>query len=382
MRVLFDDEAFNQPFGGVSKYFAEMIRNLPADCEPFVCQKTTQNLYLQEPPFSYPKATHTQWNFCPWLKMRGKWVLYRFLAQTLHVIPSCEYENHRYFIRKLNEGAFDILHLTNPHVYTFDWVRLVGKKPIVMTIHDLIPDMDSRNKKIRRNRARALRYADRVISVSRNTKNDLVRLYDVDPDKISVIYHGADEIYDTRQHRGPFAGIRYLLYVGGRRGYKNFDFFSKAIVPLLRRSEDFHLVCTGSVLSESELALFRASGVEKRIHSLYVAPEDMQALYSEAFAFIYPSRYEGFGIPILDAFKAGCPVILSRCSCFPEVGGDAALYFDVTSGDDLRNQIYRLINEGGLREKMVNRGRNRVQDFTWLRCAEETARVYREVVQK
>ena len=105
----------------------------------------------------------------------------------------------------------------------------------------------------------------------------------------------------------------------------------------------------------------------------------MPSLFHNAVAFVYPSIYEGFGIPILDAFSAGCPVILSNCSCFPEVGGDAALYFDDGDAETLRTHITSLVQDKSLRKTLIEKGFKRAELFTWEKCAERTADVYRVV---
>lgn len=383
LKILYDDAAFNQPFGGVTKYFVELIKNLPRDCCAELCQRTTQNICLQKEPFAIPKATHTQWNFWPWLRIRGKWMVYRFLAQTLRLIPSCEYENRRLFVEKLKRGDFDVLHITDPHKYTFEWEYVVGKKPIVMTVHDLIPDMHSSAGRIRRNRARALRLVDHVIAVSENTKRDIVKLYGTSPEKITVVYHGAVVGGAKDQARdGKFSNFQpYLLYVGGRRGYKNFSFFAGVAARMLNGRRDLHLICTGGELSSEELRTFADAGVSDRVYSMYVDDTDLPLLYAQALMFVYPSKYEGFGIPVLDAFNAGCPVLLARASCFPEVGGNAALYFDPDDSEELYRTMSKLIDDGSIRERLVQAGAERVKNFTWSRCAEETANVYRSVVK-
>lgn len=381
MRVLYDDAAFNQPYGGVTKYFVELIKNLPDGCSADLAVRTTQNFFLQKPPFNFRKATHTQWNFWPRLNFRGKWLIYRFLAQTLRIIPSCEYENRRLFVKKLKAGNFDVLHITDPHKYTFEWAHVVGQKPIVMTVHDLIPDMNPRNVRIRRNRAKALRLVDRIIAVSKNTKQDIVKMYGINPEKISVVYHGADDL-PKNVAMTPYRDMKYLLYVGGRRGYKNFSFFAHVVAQLMKVRPDLNLVCTGGELSASESKPFLEMGVMDRVHAQYVKQSDFASLYANALAFIYPSKYEGFGIPIVDAFSAGCPVILARSSCFPEVGGDAALYFGVNSEDELRACICNVIDHPEVRGRMIACGKIRSKNFTWRHCAESTAQVYCSVLKK
>ena len=108
----------------------------------------------------------------------------------------------------------------------------------------------------------------------------------------------------------------------------------------------------------------------------------MSKLFRNALTFVYPSLYEGFGIPILDAFSAGCPVILSNCSCFPEVGGDAALYFDEGDSETLRNHVKALMKDESLRKTLIEKGKARANLFTWEKCAERTAEVYWKVFVK
>lgn len=378
MKVLYDDAAFNQPHGGVTKYFSELISNLPPDVEHDISVRTTQCQYLWDEPFSFPRATHTFWNFWPWLKVRGKSYIYKFLAKTLRAIPSSEYENRRLFVKKLKHGDFDVLHITDPHKYTFEWERIVGKKPVVMTVHDLIPDMEHRNVLIRRNRAKALRLVNHVIAVSEHTKNDIIKLYGIPPDKITVVYHGHDSF--RAGVKEIFQRMKYLLYVGGRRGYKNFAFFRDAIIPLMNDIQDLHLVCTGGKLSAEEMKPFVVAGVGDRVHSRFVETEEFPSLFSHAVCFVYPSKYEGFGIPIVDAFACECPVVLSRCSCFPEIGGDAALYFEDGDGEMLREHVRRLMDDSTLRAEMIARGKARSELFSWKKCAEETVQVYFKVL--
>ena len=105
----------------------------------------------------------------------------------------------------------------------------------------------------------------------------------------------------------------------------------------------------------------------------------MSALYRDAVCFVYPSIYEGFGLPILEAFAAGCPVVLARASCFPEVAGDAALYFDPGDGEGLRSCVRSLRDDDRLRRGMVDKGWMRAEKFSWDKCAEQTAGIYRMV---
>ena len=170
----------------------------------------------------------------------------------------------------------------------------------------------------------------------------------------------------------------YLLYVGGRGGYKNFSFFVEAIAPILKTSA-LSLFCTGARFNSEELALFDRLGISDKVHQRFVADAEMTDLFANAIAFVYPSIYEGFGIPILDAFAAGCPALIAGASCFPEVAGDAALYFDPKNAVDLRDKLTQLL-EGDIRQLLVDKGMERVRQFSWQRCADQTAEIYRMVM--
>ena len=120
-------------------------------------------------------------------------------------------------------------------------------------------------------------------------------------------------------------------------------------------------------------------GISERALCKYASDEELLELYRKAFAFVFPSLYEGFGIPVLEAFASGCPAIISNTSSLSEIGGDAAVYFDPYSIMDMRNQIERVILSPSLREKMIEKGKIQLKNFSWEKCTEETMEVYKSV---
>ena len=173
----------------------------------------------------------------------------------------------------------------------------------------------------------------------------------------------------------------YLLFVGKRNGYKNFRFFAKAIAPWLRNREAFRLVCTGAPFCAEEEKFLDSLGIRNRCISQFISEEKLGNVYRHAFAFIYPSRYEGFGIPILDAFAAGCPTILNRASCFPEIGGDSALFFEDGDASSLLAALDKLENDPLFRSRLVEYEEERVRLFSWKTAAELTFRSYGRAIQ-
>ena len=379
MRILYDDQGFFEHHGGVSRYFTEIMKHFPKGFEYVLPLVSTSNEYLRKEPFNIPSHKQDVNDFirdwCHGCCFPGVSRVYRLCARLMpRVFPSGELANIRKVRKAVHDGDFDVFHLTGPHWIRDDWKMIVDKKPIVVTVHDLIPELFYGSKRTMRCRRQLLKVSAHIIAVSENTKRDVMSLYGTPEEKISVIYHG----YLPQKNFVPLKDQPpdpYVLYVGKRNGYKNFQFLIKAITPLLKRKK-LMLFCTGSPFSSEELSLFDSLGVADRVVQRFVSDEELTALFRDAVAFVYPSIYEGFGIPILDAFSAGCPVVLSQTSCFPEVAGDAALYFEKDDAATLYNHIESLMGDEGIRQGLIQKGHDRIKMFSWDRCACETAKVY------
>lgn len=391
IRILYDDQGFRETHGGVSRYFTEVMRRLPEGYEWVLPIESTNNAYLREPPFGLPPHRQSLSDFSrDWFGGRqfaGISHLYRLCARFFpKTFPSGEWQNRKLIRMAMSKGDYDVFHLTGPHLVNDDWKRVLHRKPIVVTVHDLIPELMYNDRRTARCRARLLAAATHIIAVSDNTKRDILRLYKVPEEKITVIYHGYLTAVPPRscgEHAfAPFASRGYLLYVGKRRLYKNFRWFVQSVAPLVRTGVG--IICTGSPFNPGEKSLLAGLGIADRVIQRYFTDAELACVFSNALAFVYPSWYEGFGIPILDAFARDCPVVLARASCFPEVAGDAALYFDLDNPEELRAQVECLLSdrsEGLLRKRLIDMGRSRLHDFSWEKCAEETIGVYRRVCE-
>lgn len=382
MRILYDDQGFVEHHGGVSRYFTEIMKRLPDGFEYVLPLISTSNEYLHNAPFNLPLHKQDVYDFirdwCHGRSFPGVSRVYRFYARLMpQRFPSGELANVRKVRKALKEGDFDVFHPTGPHWIRDDWKMVVGKKPIVVTVHDLIPELLYGSKRTMACRRQVLKAASHVIAVSESTKRDVIRLYGIPKEKISVIYHGYLPIDTTIPLRDQ-PHDPYVVYVGKRNGYKNFRFLVEAIASLLK-NKDLMLFCTGSEFSLDERSFFDSLGVSHRIVQRFVLDEEMPALFKNAVAFVYPSIFEGFGMPILDAFSSGCPVILSRTSCFPEVADDAALYFEKGDAATLCNHVEALMHDDDLRQSMIQRGHDRVKMFSWEKSVSESARVYADL---
>jgi glycosyltransferase involved in cell wall biosynthesis len=285
--------------------------------------------------------------------------------------------------RQLLRGEFDVFH---PTFYNDYFLSYIGNKPFVLTVHDMIPELYPQyfprdydqivlKKKL-------IPLANAIVAVSENTKKDIIRIYGVPASKIHVVYHGSSLLSENSDNNYDFP---YLLYVGGRWYYKNFPSFVKSIVPVLLQHNDTHVICTGESFNKEEQDLMRQYGVEDRFISCLVKTDrDLYSLYHHALGFVYPSEYEGFGIPILEAYQADCPVLLNNASCFPEIAGDAAIYFNMDSkNSNLTEQIECLLSMSAEeRRTLLTRQRERLKRFSWEKSAKQLADVYQSVINE
>ncbi len=384
IRVLYDSLSFDwERVGGVTRYFTKLWQNLPQGVEFDIAAVTTISNYLQQPPFNIPPGTDNFKKFLPSFNFKGKLFLFDSLCK-LGLLHSAKETNRRCFAQKLKEGKYDIIHLTGAHSFGDVWRPYIGHKPIVLTVYDLIPDIVYGNKKIRRWREDALKSVTKIIAISNHTKDDIISQYGIPKDRISVIHLGAETGIDQKSV-SELENKRYLLFVGKRDGYKNFSFMIKALAPIFAKDPSLSLVCTGSGFSEAEMRLLSECKMKERASARIYDEDELRWLFANAQVFIYPSIYEGFGIPILDAFSLGCPVLLANASCFPEVGGDAALYFDPQDADAFREQLMRVIGIDAetkrMRADLIARGKERAKMFSWQKCAAETAEIYRHLVK-
>lgn len=285
--------------------------------------------------------------------------------------------------KKLNNKHYDIIHPTWYDPYIF---YLKGNSKIVVTIHDMIHELfwkDTQQEEIARKRE-AIYNSDSIIAISENTKRDILKLYpDISPDKISVIYHGTSHLPTMKKPREFIVPEKYILFVGGRHDYKRGMFVAKALKELLEKYADIKLLYIGGGgFNKKELQYIEKLGLTNKIIQHDVDDQSLAYLYANAICFVYPSLYEGFGLPILEAFDNNCPVICANNSSLPEVGGDAALYFDNEDADKLAEIVEMLFMNNSIRKKYIELGRNRCKEFTWEKCFEETSNVYKKIIGK
>ena len=270
------------------------------------------------------------------------------------------------------------------------------KVPTVLTVHDLIyhlfPHYHKRLNYVYLNAAMPLyvRRADAIITISESSKRDLVRLYGVSPRKVTVVYEAAAPHFKPAPAEViADACTRYalpdcfMLVVGTIEPRKNLCRLLDALATARKKGADVKLVVVGKRgwLDEGFFRYLEDHTCRGSVHLLgYVPDDDLACLYGAAALCIVPSLYEGFGLPVLEAMACGTPVACSRTSSLPELGGDAALYFDAVSVEEMSEGIIRILRDESLREEMRAKGLAQAARFSWERAAEETMAVYEGVL--
>lgn len=363
MKIQYDHQIFtSQRYGGISRYFMELITRYDKcqETAPHIAASYTINSYLSETPSLGAKPFFQGKNF------KGK-------QRLLHTI------NKFKSINQIRKKDFSVFH---PTYYDPYFLRYIGDKPFVVTVHDLIheifPDMVHPKDFSRKMKEAILPRASFCISISEKTKQDLVKYYRVPEHKIRVVYHGAPEkieaIMPTQVPEKP-----YVLFVGKRGMYKNFSLFLKSLSDVVK-TRDLNIWCVGGgAPNKQEVGLVETLGIQNRVMFSALSDPELAYSYANAEAFVFPSIYEGFGLPILEAFTYGCPVVLAQSSCFPEIAEDAALYFDPKSENDLRQQMERMLDDSMLGDWLRKKGEQRLKKFSWEETAHQTLNIYKDL---
>lgn len=368
MKIQFDHQIFlAQRYGGASRYFCELadqLRKLEPNDQVTISAPWHINEHLAEIPWHYGIKLPVKLQGIGPVMRPARWLL------------------------DLKAGAGrakpDIFHET--YLSAQDNAPRGSKR--LMTILDMtyekIPGIYSRQQEMMNIKAAAVRRADHIICISKSTQKDLIEIYDVPEAKTSVVYlaQSLKQIPAGQSlHNNPASP--YLLYVGQRHTYKNFDRLVMAFARSTLLRNDFKLICFGGApFSAAERELLHKSGLSEQ--SVMHLPGDdamLSSLYAHASAMVYPSLYEGFGIPLLEAMQFGCPVVCSNDSSLPEVGGEAALYFDPLDIDDMTAKLEIAVSDEALATKLRAAGIVQLAKFSWRECARQTRQVYTQQLE-
>lgn len=298
-----------------------------------------------------------------------------------------------HFLNLIKKHKLDLMHF--PHFN----VPILYRKPFIVTIHDLIIMQDTQErattlgpiiykikkffyKKIIKN---ALNKSKKIIAVSKCTAQDITNIFKIDKNKIQVIYEGIDVTkginsqIDSKQNLRYNIKKPYLLYIGSAYPHKNLERLIKVIEDLNKNTK-INLVLIGK-------KDFFYKRLEKETNSPnvfflgYVKDKYLPQIFNGSEAYIFPSRYEGFGLPPLSAMSHGCPVLSSNKSCLPEILQDAAEFFDPNDNESIKNCILKILISPSLKEKLIEKGYLQTQKYSWYKSGKQTLELFKDCIE-
>lgn len=290
---------------------------------------------------------------------------------------------------KLNLQRYDLVFTPTPAT------PIIQKIPTVATVYDLIPFFFPylRKKILLRLGIQSLRRADGVITVSESTRRDLVEKFPALKSKAVVVIHSGPCVHPGREDREektfelPTISANYLLYVGGHAPHKNLSRLVAAFAKLASQFSDLQLLIVGwgtTKLISQTRDVIMAYQLQNRVLLLpnTLTAEQLSHLYRHCRLFVYPSLYEGFGLPVLEAMAHGAAVACSNTSSIPEVGGDIPLYFNPYSVDEITQTLYRALTDENLRAQLRSKGVSRASLFSWEKTAKKMYSFFQTVVRE
>lgn len=369
-----DCRLYSPKFTGIGRYVFELVQQ--------IIQQDLENhyiLYFNQPEFDAFQVPNERWQ------------------KKLVNIRHYSLDEQTRFAWFLSHEPVDLLHF--PHFNA----PVLCQKPLVVTIHDLTlhyypyksstprwtPKKALEILVYRQLMGRIARKARHIIAVSENTKKDLLREYQLPQEKITTVYEGVPENFrkaseaEIQSVRGTFNIQKpYLLYTGVWRSHKNLLRLLEGFKGVIDAGQDVQLVFTGkkdSAYPEIPEAIKRFSLQDKVIMTGFVDDRDLIALMSGATVYVFPSLYEGFGLPPLESMQLGVPVACSKSSSLPEVCGDAAVYFDPKNVQEMTDKILFLLKSSQIQQEFIEKGRKNVMRFSWRKMAGQILDIYRKV---
>lgn len=368
MRIGIDCRMYSPAFTGIGRYVLELTENLLK-----IDNKNEYVLFFNNPEYRYFKPKNER------------------VKKVLVDAPHYSFAEQIKFPLIMRKEKLDIMHFTHFNA------PILYNRPFIVTIHDLTLTLFPGQKMVAPLHRlayhmvirHAVRKAKKVIAVSKNTKKDLSRYLNVPGKKVEVIYEGVNaEFREIKGHRLEIVRQKYdikkpfLLYTGVFRSHKNLVNLIKAFNILRRNYKlDINLVITGredKFYPEVKEAIEKLNLKNDVILPGLVPEEDLISLYNSATVYVFPSLYEGFGLPPLEAMRCGTPVACSNASCMPEICGNAALFFSPHDINDMAKKIHKLCSDARIQKNFIKLGFEQVKKFSWEKMAEETLKLYNE----
>jgi glycosyltransferase involved in cell wall biosynthesis len=367
MQILYDGQIYRyQVTGGINRYFANLITKLPSSFIPSLLVGKSHDCEYPSHPnlkiykYGSSRLEHLSYTLGLWYSRLEDSVIRNTLARK----------------------RFDVFH---PTYYTLVTGQRIDsyRSPIVLTvwdmIHELFPSEDPTGEHMEWKR-KAILAAQKIICISENTKKDLLERYPIAESRVAVTYL-ASEIDATLSYGPEVVSSRpYYLYVGSRSRYKNFGGLLTAFAKAVSVRSELALCVVGSGFTEAESKLISDLKLTEHVeHYGYTTDNHLAKLYRCSIGLVYPSLYEGFGIPPLEAMSCGTVAIVSSASSLPEVVGDAGVLVDPHDRDELVETLLSLIDDKARRESLVMKGQQRAKEFSWDKTVAQTIAIYRSI---
>ena len=361
MKIFYDYQIyFNQKFGGPSRYFIELHKSMlqlnqdPITYLPFHINNHIKNLNL--PGIKEKIFSNRKFKLNPLLKFYNK-------RKTLS------------YIKKFNP---DIVH---PTYYDAHFYKNVHATKIV-TVYDLIHEKYRELYGLSKDylpKKEAINASDFFLCPSKCTQQDLIENYKVKKEQTAVVYWAPFMSSKKKPFKNLTKTKPYILYVGNRHAYKNAKLMMESISCSREAMKEFDIIFFGGgQFNKSELELFKNLNFkESQIHQVNGSDEKLVELYQNATTLVYPSLYEGLGLPIFEAMQFDCPVITSYSSGMIEAGGNAVEYFDPTDTESIKNSIEKVLFSKEKQNELISLGRERIKNFSWKKVGKETLNIYK-----
>lgn len=368
MRVFYDHQIFcEQSFGGISRYYFELINGarLTGLYTPVFDVKYADNVFSRE--LTSDKSWLTT------AKFKGRKDLVRVI-------------NHIQTYIRARKSSFDIFHPTYFHQSALQ--NRMGK-PMIITVLDMIDEKYHHEipkfSKLINHRKKMILAADHIIAISENTRKDIIEYFNLAPSKVTTIYLGSSLDTNMINSTSRDTDVKpNILFIGSRKGtHKNLENYIRAISLISKQNKDLEfLFGGGGEFNEEEKKLFTQYEMSKRItYKPIRSDSDLIRLYKNASLLVYPSLYEGFGLPLVEAFSCGTPCATALGSCLEEVGGDAAVYFDPLDPENMAAVSLDLLASPDKCAAQIEKGLRRASEFTWTQTLNHTHELYKKFVK-
>ena len=369
MKIGIDARMYSSSFTGIGRYTHELIKHLVR-----IDKDNTYVIFLNEKEFEHFSIEAAN------------------ITKVQVDAPHYSVKEQTVFLKEILKHKIDLMHFTHFNA------PLLYNKPFVVTIHDLTPSFYKGKKRVNPLERmgynivvkNSIKKSKHIIAVSENTKKDIQKLFQIPAEKISVIYEAVGEEFkqvqdqeSLKQTKQKYSLSRpFLLYTGVWRDHKNVTGLIKAFGELRKQDQDIDLVITGKEdpYYPEVKELPKQLGVEKFVRLVgFVSEQELIDLYNLATLFVFPSLYEGFGLPVLESMACGTPVVASNVSSIPEVCGEACMLFNPEDTNDMANKIQQVLQDKELQEKMIEQGFTNLKKFSWGKMVQETLQVYQKI---